>query len=133
MDSKRCPKCGITKPVAEFYKHHRNVVSGYCKPCCVIVQREWYANNRQRKSQINRTWRLNNSERRKAMNRACGALWRAIKRGEIVRGTICEQCASTQTIEACHDDYSQPLKVKWLCIRCHRLWDAQTPKTGNLP
>lgn len=33
--SKRCPKCGVTKSVGEFFKNRarRDGLSGYCKPC----------------------------------------------------------------------------------------------------
>ena len=41
----------------------------------------------------------------------------AIKAGRLVRQP-CEICGS-EHVQAHHDDYSQPLKVRWLCTRHH--------------
>jgi hypothetical protein len=31
---KRCPRCGLVKPAAEFYRRRRSLrLSPYCKPC----------------------------------------------------------------------------------------------------
>jgi hypothetical protein len=49
----------------------------------------------------------------------------AIKHGDLTRGTHCESCASTNNIDAHHEDYSKPLEVIWLCRSCHqRLHDT---------
>lgn len=34
----------------------------------------------------------------------------------------CEKCGSKKNVIAHHDDYSKPLKVRWLCESCHRLY-----------
>lgn len=31
----------------------------------------------------------------------------------------CSQCATVGPVQAHHDDYSKPLKVRWLCTACH--------------
>ena len=33
---------------------------------------------------------------------------------------VCKICGTDKGIEAHHPDYSQPLKVEWLCFKCHR-------------
>lgn len=47
----------------------------------------------------------------------------AIRRGELVRPETCEKCGGPPTdrrgIHAHHDDYDQPLWVRWLCAPCH--------------
>lgn len=56
----------------------------------------------------------------------------AILHGLLVRGTECEECGqSGVAIDAAHDDYSQVLKVRWLCRPCHTRWDARRPKTSD--
>lgn len=42
----------------------------------------------------------------------------AIRGGDLVRGP-CETCGSTEKTHGHHDDYTKPLKVRWLCRRCH--------------
>lgn len=51
-----------------------------------------------------------------------------IERGRLVRPTICEECHKEKKIEAAHYDYAEPLRVRWLCVSCHRRWDKQEPK-----
>jgi ribosomal protein S27AE len=63
------------------------------------------------------------------MLKATNKLWRSIKAGLVIRGTICAKCGGTESIEAAHQDYSNPLSVIWLCIKCHRQWDSEAPKT----
>ena len=51
--------------------------------------------------------------------RAHEAVYRAIKRGELMRKLNCEICFGTCKIEAHHANYKQPLNVIWLCHSCH--------------
>lgn len=56
-------------------------------------------------------------------NRSRGTLNRAIKNGDLLRPSCCQQCGVTAdagaTIHAHHEDYDQPLGVIWLCQDCH--------------
>lgn len=45
-------------------------------------------------------------------------VYKEIRAGRLIRGA-CEVCGETNT-QAHHDDYSQPLAVRWLCRKCHR-------------
>jgi len=54
-------------------------------------------------------------------SRAQHRIFYAIRRGKISRPNICEQCGKQGYTRAHHDDYLQPLKVRWLCGRCHSL------------
>jgi len=60
--------------------------------------------------------------------RAHLAVYRAIKKGSIVRPEIGE-CGHRGRIEAAHEDYSDPMVFRWLCQSCHRRWDRLEPKT----
>lgn len=47
---RRCPKCGEVKPIEDFarYSASRGGKPSYCKPCKMILQRQWRANGRNR-------------------------------------------------------------------------------------
>lgn len=136
MRSKRCDKCGQTKPLGEFY---RNVGGKYgCRAWCKVCYCE-----RQRKQDCGRIrisrkpegWKLtsrelirrgyvsayeyikNNPGRIKANN----ATNRAIARGTLIRPEQCPFCHKKSRTVAHHEDYSKPLEVVWMCYRCHRL------------
>jgi hypothetical protein len=52
-----------------------------------------------------------------------------VQAGHIVRPAACEECGATgRRIEGAHFDYAEPLRVRWLCISCHRRWDKASPK-----
>lgn len=57
-------------------------------------------------------------------------LARAVKSGILKRPELCEKCSGYGHIEAAHYDYSEPLRVRWLCVSCHRKWDRADPKGG---
>lgn len=54
--------------------------------------------------------------------RARGQVGFAIRKGILVRPKACEECGATPTgaLHAHHDDYYQPLAVRWLCRSCHK-------------
>ena len=52
-----------------------------------------------------------------------------VQAGHIVRPTTCEECGTTdRKIEGAHFNYDEPLRVRWLCVSCHRRWDKREPK-----
>jgi hypothetical protein len=55
---------------------------------------------------------------------------RAVARGVLHRPSACENCGQERRLEGAHFDYSEPLRVRWLCIPCHRIWDGREPKGG---
>jgi hypothetical protein len=42
----------------------------------------------------------------------------AVRDGRLTKGP-CEVCGATVGVDAHHDDYAKPLKVRWLCHPCH--------------
>jgi ribosomal protein S27AE len=48
----------------------------------------------------------------------------AVCAGVLVRPAYCSECGQGETqIQAHHDDYNEPLKVRWLCGKCHAAAD----------
>lgn len=65
----------------------------------------------------------------KASDKAQNILEKAIQKGIIKRLARCQKCGEAKTfkdgrsgIQAHHYDYNQPLKVQWLCQKCHHEW-----------
>ena len=55
-----------------------------------------------------------------------------VQAGNIVRPTCCEECSANGKIEGAHFNYSEPLRVRWLCRSCHVRWDRAEPKGGTV-
>lgn len=55
-----------------------------------------------------------------------------MKAGKINKPNICESCGKQKTIEAHHSDYNQPLKINWLCIKCHDIADGKDKTTYSI-
>jgi hypothetical protein len=78
---------------------------------------EYAANNRERVNGHKKSWAERNPEKRAAQI----VVGNALRDGRLVRG-LCERAAEGgcgKRIEAHHDDYSKPLKVRWLCSVHH--------------
>jgi len=66
---------------------------------------------------------------------------RAIERGVLKRKDACEACGSKGNerrdggsgIEAHHDNYNFPLRVRFLCKRCHRTWHVHNKAVPRDP
>lgn len=67
-----------------------------------------------------------------AANRANSRVARLIAAGRLVRPSNCSECGRPGPIEAAHEHYADALAFRWLCRRCHRLWDAGQPKGGTI-
>ena len=39
--------------------------------------------------------------------------------GNLCKPSRCQKCSKKITLQAHHEDYLQPLKVRWLCRPCH--------------
>jgi ribosomal protein S27AE len=53
--------------------------------------------------------------------RAHKRVYDAVRAGRLERPDKCEGCGLEKRLHAHHDDYSRPLRVRWLCGSCHRL------------
>lgn len=117
--TKRCGRCGETKPLDAFQRDPRRPDGKRreCAACNTATLRTWYAHpeNRARVAAQIKRWQAENPEK----VRAYRAVRRALASGHLTRGP-CEvggDCAGR--IEAHHDDYSRPLAVRWLCRKHH--------------
>lgn len=130
---KTCFKCGIEKPMGEFYTH-KAMADGHlnkCKQCTkddVNAHRlanlsKCRAYDRERAKEVGRIkscarvsdeWRKKDKRRTAAHN----AVARAVKAGKLDKRP-CQRCSAPKAI-AHHEDYDKPLDVVWLCQPCHK-------------
>lgn len=141
---KTCFKCGIPKPITDFYVH-RMMADGHlgkCKVCTRIdvalrITRkkqdlEWVLDERARcrektikariagkqtpsSNDVKRRWQKRNPHKVKAELEAAIAE----RSGIIQRPDACQECGSPWPLQRHHPDYSQPLFVRYLCTKCH--------------
>lgn len=48
------------------------------------------------------------------------AVGNAVRDGKLVKPKECPKCGRETRIIGHHSDYSEPLKVEWMCGKCHR-------------
>lgn len=135
-----CNHCESDKPPSEFYAASRSK----CKSCVRLAVLNYRWNNIERvravdrkrgltaehRAQVkayaqtaagkaarlrgNREWRRRNREKVAAHK----AVAKALFDGRLIRGA-CEVCREPK-VQAHHDDYRQPLAVRWLCDTHHK-------------
>ncbi len=101
-----------------------NEMASYSNCYCVSCASEWRRNYLQSNPKVRE--KLNRSARERYYNSGeeqfkvyvRGLTNRAIQMGYLVRG-LCEVCNSSENIDAHHDDYMNPLDVRWLCKLHH--------------
>jgi hypothetical protein len=105
---RRCPRCGETKPLAEFARN-RSSKSGYgsyCKPCHNSV----VAENRQKNHGDSRSFWLNRRYRVDAAQVA----WMILQ-----QGGVCALCGSGKPEHVDHDHRTKRVRGI-LCFNCNR-------------
>lgn len=139
MTTKTCFRCGKEKPLSEFYKHPEMTDRhlGKCKECTKkdvrenrAARKEQYSEyekvRRQRperkayQTEQTRQYRLKYPERA----RAHSIVNYHIRVGNLVPKP-CEVCGELE-VQAHHDNYSEPLNVRWLCFGHHRALHRQS-------
>ena len=137
---KRCFACGERKALDEFYTHP-GMTDGYVNKCrvCTLTygrrRREAIAANpelrekvRERQRQTKRKrredgWRDVKSQKTKDNMKIYVRISEGIRSGKIIPDDSCNRCGHDFSIyrrEGHHDDYSKPLDIEWLCVKCHR-------------
>lgn len=132
---KLCPKCTVSKPLADFYanKLRPDGRNSWCKECSVLDGRRYRALNRESIQAKDKARNL--LDKRKAQRAAIKAkakfhpekaaaqnmVLTAIKNGYLTRPTTCSiPGCSEKKPDAHHPDYSKPLEVIWLCRTHHQ-------------
>lgn len=156
---KTCFKCKAAKPATEFYKH-AEMGDGYlgkCKECTKmdvrqnridrpehytnyekhramqphrVALRERYQQTQEGKESLRKTRekyvRSNPLKRRASLQ-----VNNAVRDGKLAKPSACSECGKGGRIHGHHDDYSEPLVVRWLCPACHVAWHAANGEGAN--
>ena len=158
QDSKECFKCHSWKPLSEFYKQSQ-MADGHlnkCKECTKTDTKANYERNQDYYKEYNRTRdqlphrlelkkRYSQTEEGKAAGTRAKAKWaqenvikraashivnNAVRDGKIIKSEACEACGDKHPrIHGHHDDYNFPMKVRWLCPKCHTKWHKENTST----
>jgi ribosomal protein S27AE len=155
---KNCFKCGERKPLTEFYKHPQMADGrlNKCKECNKLdvknnkaLRADYYRDYEKQRANLphrvaarrayaltdagkksgakaKKKWLENNTVKRAAHI----ILGNAVRDGKIVKLDVCEECGEGGKIHGHHDDYSQPLYVRWLCPKCHADWHKRNEPRG---
>jgi hypothetical protein len=147
--SKRCFKCGETKPLDDFYKHPM-MADGHLNKCAECTRADVRANraarvayyqayDRQRardperifdrQERAKRTGHKPRPETDPLKRAARVQVGNALRDGRIKKPPECEVCAASDDLHGHHEDYTKPLEVIWVCTGCHAFihayWRAQ--------
>lgn len=106
-------KCGVIK---------ERINDSYCSACTTIKKRELRQKRaldpdfqKKEREKANKIYQENYQHRLKRICRE--ATHRRISSGKLIKEP-CEVCGDIK-VEAHHDDYTQPMKVRWLCKKHH--------------
>ena len=138
---KRCTKCGQVRPLADFSpaKGYRGGRKTQCKACHAAYMRRWrrehleHARARARlQNRKRRAWLAayrRNPDRRLRQAVRNASYW-AVEAGLLPRKDRCERCGAggpRVRLNRHHPDYADPLRIEWLCTRCHGEVHGKTP------
>ena len=147
---KVCRECNVEKDLSNFYKHSA-MADGHLNKCieCVKARVNKHRNENIEKAReydkkramlphrvkarkeyiktdsgkISKRKTMDKYNKEYPMRYAAHIIaGNAIRDGKLVNPKKCSECDSTTKIEAHHDDYTNPLQIRWLCEKCHKTW-----------
>ena len=104
MDFKKCSVCKEVKALSQFNidRTDKGGIRAQCKTCQYKVQQQRYY---QEGSKIRAKWKARD----------------AYKTGKLQKPSCCQRCGKNKLLDRHHPNYSKPLKVIWVCRKCH-IW-----------
>ena len=127
--TKRCPACKEVLSRSKFSFGKK--IASECRKCMNLRARNLRVKDRELERKKDRDRYRKNKERRRKTNKkyywanrekrsAYAKVYRAVFSGKIKRPNSCDKCGTNSRLEGHHKDYSKPLEIIWLCIRCHK-------------
>jgi hypothetical protein len=146
MDSMRtCTQCSEAKPLGSFYRHPhgRGGFQNLCKDCQKhnakvrrltnpyvqeYERRRAKTPNRRRKMRaVPDRWNKKHPDGYRAHN-----IFHAAVRDGKLKKEPCAMCGATEHVHGHHKNYKAPLKVTWLCARCHHRLHSIFPELSAI-
>ena len=131
--SKVCFKCHTEKPLTEFYKHSgmSDGFLGKCKSCTKVDSTlnrnanigKYQEYDRVRGNRQSPEYLKEYRERHPLKYAAHNLVNNGVRDGKITKSP-CEVCGEAKSV-AHHDDYAEPLNVRWLCQAHHKQWHSE--------
>ncbi len=125
---KICTKCKLRKRESDFStRWNSKRLESWCRHClnhrvrCPVkagkYQRNYRAkpSNRAKYNSTVKRWKLRNKIKVSAQSK----ILTATRNGSIIRPLKCSKCGAPCVPHGHHADYSKPLSVEWLCVKCH--------------
>lgn len=130
---KRCSKCGLVKPVREFYAKASGKfgVMGHCKECCHKVSAARYAREKKEDNARSAAWRKRNAAylREFELHRDYGLTVAQYEALFWSQGGVCKICCKPETVKESRTGATRQLAVDHchatgqvrglLCVRCN--------------
>ncbi len=139
----KCIKCARILPRDAYsIRASNDTVRQPCRDCSKLAKAAYRKANLEKYRERNRQWRANNpgvatrnTQRAAALNpeqrKAHQLVWTATRNGTLLKQP-CEVCGDPVAV-AHHDDYSQPLVVRWLCRTHHGEHHARAVLSQEAP
>jgi hypothetical protein len=121
---KTCSRCGLPKPLEEFYKDatKKEGRKNICIPCTNLRDCKYTANYRRTHRESVNAY---NARRQKtAKGRANQFVNRGLFAGRITKPECCSACGAltpSRQLHAHHPNYEKPYEFVWVCKTCHGL------------
>lgn len=149
MIKKQCTKCKSVLPFSEFHKwkYGKDGYKSCCKKCNTKDVTSYQKTPRGRQIHLRNSCKYERTEKGKRNKkryvgsdkgcimvkersrknrerfpekcRARDVLNNAVKSGKIKAPSNCIVCSKRRKLHGHHDDYDNPLEVRWMCQKCH--------------
>ena len=137
---KKCFKCGLEKPLTDFYKH-KAMGDGYLGKCKDCTRNDSITHRNKNLEKIREYDRGRGNRQPPEYVKEYRAKYPAKYAAHTMIGNAlcnlklfkepCEVCGTDTAIHAHHDDYAKPLNVRWLCSAHHSQWHAENGEALN--
>jgi len=118
--SKRVTAYQVAHPEETKEAHARTRAKLGYKEKQAKFYKEWYAKNGRNRADNYMEGILEWGQEHPDRLRASWLLRYAVKIGKVIKPLLCEGCGRKTKLSGHHEDYSDPLKVTWICSSCHK-------------